>query len=197
MHIIKKINKIVFILIIMIFLLNTTTGAISLWSEESANIYKSKEKVFVPGDVVTIIIEETSDAVQSANTSLSQGSSVDGGGGLGLFSFLETFGFNYSDQDDSEGQTQRSGTLNADITTQIVEVMDNGNLKIEGTKTIKINGEKQVINLSGVIRPGDINEENNVSSQKVANASIDFEGKGVVSEKQRPNIFQRILNWIF
>lgn len=183
--------------LILLILINITVLATSLWSEESADIYKDKEKEYQLGDIVTILIEESSDASHSANTSVNQGSNVKAGAGFGIFEFLSNFGFSYSDQDGSEGQTERSGSLTADITTTISEVLSNGNFKIEGTKTIKINGEKQIIKLSGIIRPEDISEENSVPSKKIADASIEFEGKGVVEAKQEPNIFQKILNWIF
>lgn len=189
--------KIFMTLMIFIFLFSIAAYASSLWSDESADMYKNKKKDYQLGDVVTVIIEESTNAINSANTSVSQGSSVDAGGGLGLLNFLKSFGFSYSDQDGSEGETGRSGSISADITTMIVDVYANGNFKIEGTKRSKINNEEQIIKISGVIRPEDISEDNSISSKKLADASIDFEGKGVVSAKQEPNIIQKILNWIF
>lgn len=79
----------------------------------------------------------------------------------------------------------------------MVDILDNGNLQIEGSKKIKVNGEEQVINLSGIVRQEDISKDNTVPSWKIANVSIDIEGEGIIAEKQRPNLFQRILNWIF
>jgi flagellar L-ring protein precursor FlgH len=193
----KRTIKILFISILLLVLLSSSAAATSLWSDKSASIYTAKPKVYHVGDVITVMIEESSDATQSADTNLSQNSNAKGGAGVGLFSFLKAFGFNYSDQDGAKGQTNRSGSLTADLTTTIVGKNDNGNYKIEGTKTIKINGEQQVIKLSGIIRPQDVSSDNTITSQKIANASIDFEGKGVIAAKQRPNIFQRILNWIF
>ncbi len=193
----RKIYKVFMISMIFILFFNVSTYATSLWSDESADIYKSKKKEYQLGDVVTVIIEESTNAVNSANTSVSQGSSVDAGAGVGLLDFLSNFGISYSDQDDSEGQTERSGSITADITTLIVEEYSNGNFKIEGTKTTKINGEKQIIKLAGIVRAEDIGEDNSISSKKIADASIEFKGKGVVAAKQEPNIFQKILNWIF
>ncbi len=193
----KRINKIIFLMVIILLFFNLSVTAASLWDDESADIYISKKKEYQLGDVITVIIEESADATNSANTSISQGSNADAGAGIGIFDFLASFGFSYSDQDDSEGETVRSGSINANITTMIVDVYSNGNFKIEGTKRTKINGEEQIIKISGVIRPEDINDENDISSQKIADADIEFDGKGVVTEKQSPNIFQKILNWIF
>ncbi|HHU92227.1 MAG TPA: flagellar basal body L-ring protein FlgH [Halanaerobiaceae bacterium] len=169
----------------------------SLWSDDFREVYKEKEREFKIGDIVTIIIEENTTAVSSANTSVSQGSSVNAGAGFGIFDFLRSFGFSYADDDGAQGQTQRAGSINADVTALVVDILDNGNLQIEGSKKIKVNGEEQVINLSGIVRQEDISKDNTVPSWKIANVSIDIEGEGIIAEKQRPNLFQRILNWIF
>ncbi|MFP4016864.1 MAG: flagellar basal body L-ring protein FlgH [Halanaerobiales bacterium] len=182
-------------LTILIFSIAISAG--SLWSEESADIYKAKDKEFEVGEIVTVIIEESSTASHSANTNLNQQSDVDGGAGIGLLDFLRSLGFSYSDQDSADGSTERSGELNADITVKLVESFENGTFKIEGSKSVKLNEEEHLIKLSGIIRDDDIDEENYISSDKIADAQIEFEGQGVVSAKQKPNIFQRILNWIF
>ncbi len=183
---------------IMIFTLTTALSAEgnSLWSEESGDIYKDR-KEHVKGDIITVLIKEDANAIQSANTSTSQASEVDAEAGFGIFSFLKAFGFGYSDSGSADGQTSRSGTLEADITTQIMEVKENGNLKISGTKNININGEKQSIKLTGVIRPADISLENTISSKKIANADIEYEGEGPVGNKQETGILEKFVNWIF
>ena len=110
---------------------------------------------------------------------------------------MRSFGFSYADDDGAQGQTQRAGSISADITTLVVDILDNGNLQIEGSKVIKVNGEEQIIKLTGIVRKEDITKENTIPSWKIANANIELEGEGFITEKQRPNIFQRILNWIF
>ncbi len=187
-----------FVLIILLFSTNFVAyGSNSLWSDQAANLYQDQEITFEIGDVITVIIEENTDAFQSANTSLSQGSSVDADAGTGIFDFIKGFGFSYSDEDGAEGETARRGQIRGDITTLITEAYPNGNFKIEGSKKITINGEDQVIKLSGIIRPEDITKENTIISKKVADASIELEGQGAIADKQKPNIFQRFLNWLF
>jgi flagellar L-ring protein precursor FlgH len=194
----KRLKIKLLVLIVLLFSTNLTAlGSNSLWSDKAASLYQDQEITFELGDVITVIIEEDTDAVQSANTSVSQDSNISAGPGLGIFDFIKNFGLNYADKDGAEGETARSGQIRGDITTLITEVYSNGNFKIVGTKTIKINGEEQVIRLSGIIRPEDITEENTITSKKVADASIEFEGQGVITAKQQPNIFQRILNWLF
>lgn len=182
----------------MMFTLTTALTAEdnSLWSDKAGDIYKDR-KEHVKGEIITVLIKEDANAIQSANTNTSQESEVDAEAGFGIFSFLKAFGFGYSDSGSADGQTTRSGTLEADITTQIIEIKENGNLKISGTKNININGEKQSIKLTGVIRPADISLDNTVSSKNIADADIDYEGEGPVGDKQKPGLLEKFVNWIF
>ena len=75
--------------------------------------------------------------------------------------------------------------------------MKNDNLKIQGKKRVKINGEIQTIILEGVIRPQDINFDNEISSKRVSSANIEYEGEGVVGDKQDPGLLTRLFNYIF
>ena len=188
-----------FIIILSFLLILSTAGVAasnSLWSEESADMYEDR-KAFKKGDIITVTISENASAIQSANTDSSQSSSVGAGGGTGLMNFLESFGLEYSDEDSADGQTGRQGTFEADITTQIVEIKENGNFKIEGEKKITINEEEQILTLAGVIRPEDISLENNISSRKVAQAEIGYKGKGPIAHKQKQGILSWLLGWIF
>ncbi len=192
----KKLLLVTLVIFSLVIVSNTVYANNSLWSDEAAGKYEDRPD-YQAGDIITVLIEEDANAVQSANTSTSQSSSIEAQAGTGLFNFIKAFGLGYSDQGSADGQTQRSGTLEADITTQVEEVLDNGNLRIIGSKKIKINGEEQIIKLSGIIRPEDIKLDNEVSSQKVADASIEYEGRGPVAEKQEPGLFEKVLNFFF
>ena len=183
-------------MMIFTFVIDISAENSSLWSDESADIYKDR-KEHVRGDIITVLIKEDANAIQSANTSTSQESDVDAQAGFGIFKFLKAFGFGYSDSGSADGQTSRSGILEADITTQIIEVYENGNLKISGKKNININGEKQSIKLTGIIRPEDITLDNTISSKKIADADIEYEGEGPVGDKQKTGIIEKLFNWIF
>lgn len=192
----KKLLLVTLVIFSLVIVSNTVYANNSLWSDEAAGKYEDRPD-YQAGDIITVLIEEDANAVQSANTSTSQSSSIEAQAGTGLFNFIKAFGLGYSDEGSADGQTQRSGTLEADITTQVEEVFDNGNLRIIGSKKIKINGEEQIIKLSGIIRPEDIKLDNEVSSQKVADASIEYEGRGPVAEKQEPGLFEKVLNFFF
>lgn len=193
----KKNNFLIFsFLILFILSALVPVQAESLWSDNSQELYQDYPN-FDLGDIITVVIEEDASAIQSANSDTSQNSEYSSAEGGGILDFIPFFDFSYSDSETADGQTQRSGTLEADITTEVTELKANGNLKIKGTKRVKINGEIQTIILEGVIRPQDINFDNEVSSKRVSNANIEYEGEGVVGDKQNPGILTRVFNFIF
>ncbi|UCD80764.1 MAG: flagellar basal body L-ring protein FlgH [Desulfobacterales bacterium] len=96
-----------------------------------------------------------------------------------------------------DGETSRSGSLDAYITCRVVAVMPNGNLKIVGTRELMVNYENQMIILSGVIRPRDISETNVILSTFISDAKIAYSGSGVVDERQRPGWLANLLNSVW
>jgi len=191
---ISKKSIIIFSLILIFSTLSVSAN--SLWSDNSANFYQDFPEYEV-GDIITVVIEEDASAIQSANTGTSQDSDYNSAGGSNILDFLPFFDFSYSDSESADGQTQRSGTLEADITTKIMEIDENGNLEIEGRKQVKINGETQTIILSGVIRAEDVNFENEISSKRVASANVEYEGEGPIGDKQESGLLTKLFNFIF
>jgi len=160
------------------------------------------------GDIVTVIIKEQAKASKQASTNTSRGSSISAGIST-FFGLEENVGdsinpasmINASSGNDFSGQgkTTRSEDLTATLTTQVVEVYPNGNLKIRGGKSVAVNNENQIIYLTGIIRPFDVTAENTVDSGNILNAQITYTGKGTLSDKQNPGWLMRIFDntWPF
>jgi flagellar L-ring protein precursor FlgH len=87
---------------------------------------------------------------------------------------------------DGRAETSRTGTLLANVTCQVIEVLPNGNLRIHGTKQVRVNRETQYLLIDGVVRPRDILLDNTVLSDLIAEARIEFTGAGVLADKQGP-----------
>ncbi len=106
---------------------------------------------------------------------------------------------NYENDFEGSGSTSRKENLVATLSTRVVEVFPNGNLRIEGGKTITVNREEQIIVLTGIVRPNDISTQNIINSKYVLDAKIAYTGKGVISDKQGPGWMTRILDnvWPF
>lgn len=166
----------------------------------SANSIFSDYKAHRVGDIITIHIIEFSSGANEARTNTDKQSVASAkGGGSNALDFIPLFGFDANDnlQFKGEGQTTRRGALRAKMSAVIKGVDHNGNLIIEGSREVEVNNEKQMTTLSGLVRPEDITADNVVFSYNIADAKINYKGKGTLSTTSRAGIFTRILNWIF
>ncbi len=161
------------------------------------------------GDVVTVNVVETSNASKDATTKTGRSSSVKGGISalLGYEKALEDKNSRFSASSmidgsiansfDGSGSTTRKSTVTASISCRVVKVLPNGNLAIRGFREIRVNNETQHIILTGIIRPEDVAADNSILSSYVADAHIEYNGRGVLSEKQSPGWLARILDYIW
>ncbi|CUH95507.1 hypothetical protein P22_1578 [Propionispora sp. 2/2-37] len=176
----------------------TAVRAESLWSDNSqAMSLYSDRKAHVVGDIITILINESSSASRSGSSSNSKSASTKVSAGVGLFTFLNDASAGSSDSFSSKGSITNSNKVTGKITVQVIEVQPNGNLVVSGTQTIKQNGEQQKITISGVVRTDDVAADNTISSNLVANAQLYVDGKGPIAGKQRQGIITQLLNILF
>jgi flagellar L-ring protein precursor FlgH len=151
-------------------------------------------------DMVTIVVNEQANAVSVGQTKTSRTSSANSSitaaaGKLSAAgSLANLLTANTNTALDGEGTTSRQTTLTAMITARVVDVLPNGYLVIEGSKSVMINSENQVITLRGVVRPADLSNANTVQSGNVAQLELQVNGKGVVNDAiHRPNFLYRLL----
>lgn len=95
------------------------------------------------------------------------------------------------------GATKRAGRLSAVITARVVEVLPNGDLVLEGVREIDINGDRQIIVLTGVVRTADIGPGNVVPSTAVGQMRIRYFGRGLIKDNLSPGWLVRLFNKIF
>ncbi len=95
------------------------------------------------------------------------------------------------------GVTTRTGQLTATMTARVMEVLPNGDLVLEGAREIEINGDRQIVVLTGVARPSDIGKDNDVLSTNIGQLRIRYFGKGLMKDNLKPGFLVRILNKIF
>lgn len=184
------------------------TGAI--WTGPGAkNMFFTDKKARYINDIVTIIIEESSQADNSANTDTSRTTSSEAGIStlLGLEqSILKrnpnmgssiSIGGSSTSALKGSGKTSRGGAMEATISAKVTEVLENGNLVIEGKRQLTVNDEDQFIIITGIIRPEDITSDNTIESQYIADARIVYTGDGVINDKMRPGWLTRIVDWVW
>jgi flagellar L-ring protein precursor FlgH len=153
------------------------------------------------GDLVTVQVIENASAQQNASTQLNKQANVAGGAGLGSWGSgsampVQGYGVGAQESMTGGGSTARGGKLIAMVSARVVSVLSNGNLYIEGRRTIQVNEDKQHIYLSGIIRPRDVGPNNLIASSAISDAQIRYEGRGPLAEKNRQGVFTRILDWL-
>jgi len=152
------------------------------------------------GDLVTVLVVESTQAFQKGSTHTSKDLSLSMQGS-GQSSTLSTPSFGASGKAGAgfkgEGTVKQSGKLIGRITASVVEVLPNGNLRIEGSKEVGVNKDKEILTLSGVIRPEDLSSDNTILSTFISEAKITYSGKGPADTGQRPGVIFRLLSWIF
>jgi flagellar L-ring protein precursor FlgH len=95
------------------------------------------------------------------------------------------------------GATNRAGELTAVMTARVAEVLPNGDLVLEGAREIAINGDRQMIVLTGVVRASDVLPNNTVLSTQIGQFSVRYFGNGLIKDSLKPGFLVRFLNKIF
>ena len=157
-------------------------------------------------DLVTIRVDESIAASGSADSSLNKKSGVNVGFGslFGLESKLPSsidlgalaVGSTNTDFKGG-GATNRTGVLSATVTARVAEVLPNGDLVIEGVREIDINGDRQIVVLTGLARVADIQPGNVIDSARLGQLRIRYFGKGLIKDNLSPGWLVRVLNKIF
>ena len=146
---------------------------------------------------MTIIITENAQANATSKTKANNKSETSGGPGLGFLDFVKPWDLTVENKYKGDGTTQRGGSLRAEITARIVEVLHNGDYRLEGTRMVNVNGEKQLIEITGVCRARDIGADNTILSTYISDAQIAYNGSGIVTDTADPGIVTKVLNWLF
>jgi flagellar L-ring protein FlgH len=95
------------------------------------------------------------------------------------------------------GTTTRAGELTALMTARVSDVLPNGDMVIEGVHQIEINGDRQIVVLSGVVRVVDIDQNNVVLSTEIGQLRIRYFGRGLMKDNLKPGWLVRALNKVF
>ena len=185
----------------------------SLWSEVGArSLVGMNGNARRVGDLITVLIEERTETELTADTATKRESKM--GGSLGAFFGLGKqisknnsgnmgSGLGYETESGhsygGQGSTARAGKLLGRLTCRVIEVLPNGNLKVWGYKQVRSNRETQYLVVQGMARPRDIQADNTIQSGLLAEAKIQFNGAGVIGDKQGPGVVHRAIDhaWPF
>ncbi len=182
-------------------------GAIPAAGQESGgaiieNSLYSDVKARNVGDILSVIISENNSATNATRTTSTKQDKASAKGEATTGALAGLFpgvggSLDIQNQYSGQGGTVRNGQFSSRMSVKVTDVMPNGNLIIEGTKTMEINSETEVVTLSGTVKPEDVSSSNTVYSYQVANTKITYKGKGSSEKGHRPGLLTRFLIWVF
>ena len=183
------------------------TGATSLFDKDGCDLFTSQTASEL-GDIVTIIISESTQASNRASTETDKSLNTDGELSVtgflqwiadlpGTIAPIEDITFTPSESFEGEGRVNTQGTFSSRITATVVDILPNGNLVLEGTRNISISEDTAILIVRGVCDPNDISNENTIMSSHLADMEILYEGEGIIADRQHDGILSRIFNFFF
>jgi flagellar L-ring protein precursor FlgH len=163
----------------------------SLWNDSRAALFKDARALNV-GDILTVDIEIDDKA--SFNNETKRSRDNKSGRGWSLKTDLlnwdpQTNGDLSYDSDTStegKGNTARKEQLKLLVAAVVTGILENGNLVISGSQEVRVNHELRILNVAGIVRPQDVDANNTISYERIAEARISYGGRGRLTEVQQP-----------
>lgn len=152
------------------------------FAAQAQNSMYTDNKANRVGDILTVVLQENISGSTSSDAENTSTSDAGAGGSLSgnFLPFQPTFGgdveVNYNS--DEQMTTNQGQLLEGYMSVEVTQITNSGNLMVEGNRSTEINGEVHKINLTGLVRPRDINGRNQVLSFQVGNATINYEKQG-------------------
>jgi len=187
-------------------------AAASLWQAETladGNLY-CDQVARKKGDLITITVQETTSVTETNKTetqrqnditaavSLFPGTNqIPAAAGVASSGKLPALGANSNKHYQGTGNYTAEGEVKATITGRVIDVLDNGNLLIEGRRTVKVNLDTKTILITGIIRTADIKSDNTVLSEKLHDFKVSIEGDGPLSRAQHEGWMGEILDIVW
>ncbi len=175
-------------------LLPPPTG--SLWGAGSSALYLDTTAHAV-GDLLTVIVLQDSSTATQARHQTNKSLGVKADAGTGFLSGFKGMAVKSERGTNGSGVSQSSTRLLDRLTVTVTEVLPNGNLRVEGSRSLTLEKDTLTLTFSGVVRVEDICPDNTVSSINIAEQCLVATGNGPIAEKQRPGWFSRLLALLF
>jgi flagellar L-ring protein precursor FlgH len=152
------------------------------------------------GDVITVLVTESTVAQQDADSNARRSFSAEADGGVdswGIFKLVPSASLSGSASHQGSGSTTRSSRLISTITCRIEQITPSGQLVLNGERRLKMNADTQTLKFTGLVRPDDVGPNNTVASTSVADAQIEVIGKGPIDRGVKPGFLSRIFDFLF
>jgi flagellar L-ring protein FlgH len=177
----------------------------SLFTEGSMNANLLRDfKARQSGDLVFVDVVEANTARVSSNAQRERESGNLGGlvplvAGLpinGVAAVAPVMGELGRREFEGKGATGRTSLVRSRITARVIEVLPNGDLRIEALKLVKINKETEQLAVTGIVRQNDLASDNSIPTTLVGDLRVEFNGKGIASADNGPGWLWRLFDKI-
>lgn len=174
----------------VLFLGATVARADDLYKSGNWAAISADRKAAQVGDMLTVVVYQTAESTNSSKSDSSKNTALNGG--LSAGSIKESGSLKFGGSYTGGGAVQKTERFVTQISVIVEAVLSNGDLEIGGRQRMHINGETSDIGVRGRIRPADITSDNRILSSRVADAQIDYNGRGFVSRSARPGVLNSI-----
>jgi flagellar L-ring protein precursor FlgH len=148
------------------------------------------------GDILTVILDESTQSSKQANTKFGKKNDVTIGIPTVMGKTLDKASGSVSGDRNFNGSavSQQQNSLRGAITVAVYKVLPNGVLAIRGEKWLTLNQGDEYLRVTGLVRAEDVERDNSVSSQRIANARISYSGRGALSDANSAGWLTRFFN---
>lgn len=155
------------------------------------------------GDLISVTLDERTTASKNAGTNMGKTNSINmgilnlGGRPVTMNGYDTSVGLTNSSDFEGSSDASQSNRLSGNISVSVVKVLANGNLVVRGEKWLMLNNGNEYIRVTGIVRSEDVSSDNTVSSQRIANARIQYGGTGDFANTQERGLISRFFNSAF
>jgi len=167
----------------------------TIYQEGAATPLWEDQRARRVGDIITVVLDESTSSSKTSKTGINKNSSVDLPAPT-LLGGVQKLATSFSNQRAFKGDSQadQSNRLSGLVTVTIIKVLSNGTLVIQGEKHITLTKGEEVIRIKGLIRPADISPDNTILSSKVADSQIAYSGTGEFADANHEGWLTRFFN---
>ncbi len=155
------------------------------------------------GDLISVQLDERTSASKNAGTTLGKSNDLSfgalavGGRPVTVNGYDTSVGLSNSSDFNGTSDASQSNSLTGNISVSVIKVLANGNLVVRGEKWLMLNNGNEYIRVTGIVRSEDVSSDNTVSSQRIANARIQYGGTGDFADTQERGFISRFFNSAF
>lgn len=168
----------------------------SLYRDQYIMTLFQDRRAYRVGDILTVVLDEETQSSKNANTQYGKSSSVGFAAPVIGSKSFDDLNVNVSGNRDFDGgaSSSQGNQLNGSITVTVHEVLPNGVLRIRGEKWLRLNQGDEFIRLTGIVRVDDISRNNQIPSQRIADARITYAGRGALADSNASGWLTQFFN---